>query len=340
MSSRLQTHYLGLSLDNPLVPSASPLTKDRSHPLQLEDAGASALVMHSLFEEEINHQHEQLLRFMHDQDIGHHEADSFLPTWKDHEYQDARDQYLEQLRWLKERLGIPVIASLNGISTDGWINHAREIEQAGADALELNVYYVAASCSESGEAVEQRYLGILDAVRQQVKLPITMKLSPQFSSPAHFAHRCQKQGAQGVVLFNRFYQPEIRLDSLHVEPYLQLSTSQESLSRIRWIAILRGQLSINIAATGGIHTAEDALKALLAGADVTHLCSALLMYGPEHLSRIKEKMLHWMDEHEYESIEQLKGSLSVTHAINPSAYERCNYLEVIDSYTSARGVRR
>lgn len=338
MTDRLKTNYLGLELANPFVPSSSPMTLDKDLPKQLEDNGASAIVMHSLFEEELNKEHEQMHRFMHHQHIGHAEAHTYLPVHG--EMMDARDRYLEQLEYLKKSLDIPVVASLNGVSDSGWIDHAFELQQAGADALEVNVFYIAADANTSSVEVEARYLDILKRLKGTVDIPITMKLSDQFSAPVHFVRQLHEAGAAGVSLFNRFYVPDIDLDTLRLEPQIALSSSQESLSRIRWIGIMRGQLDIDIACTGGIHTSEDAAKALLAGANIVHLCSALLRHGPGYLTTLRGAFQEWMDEKEYDSVSQLRGSLSQKNAIDPDAYERCNYLEVIDSYSHPTGVRR
>jgi dihydroorotate dehydrogenase (fumarate) len=333
----LSTDYLGLRLANPLVPSASPLSRDLDTAQRLRDAGAPALVMYSLFEEKIEQEEQQLARFLHQQSIGHAEADSFHPVPGD--YRGYLDAYLEQLRRLKE-LDIPIIASLNGTTPSGWVEYGSLLEQAGADALELNVYYIAANLAESGEEVEQRYIDLLQELRGQVNIPITMKLSSQFSSPLQFAQRLEQAGAAGLALFNRFYLPDIDLETLQVTPTLNLSSSHEALLRVRWTALLHGRVNLSLAVTGGFHTAADVLKALLAGADVTHLCSALLQQGPEHLARVLEDLQRWLDEHEYESVRQLKGSLSQQHAIDPAAYERVNYMSVLDNYTPPPGVLR
>ena len=333
----LSTEYLGLRLANPLVPSASPLSRELDTATRLRDAGASALVMYSLFEEKIEQEEQQLARFLHQQGIGHGEADSFHPVPVD--YHSYLDGYLEQLRRLKA-LDIPIIASLNGTTLGGWVEYGKLLEQAGADALELNVYYIAANLAESSHDVEQRYIDILRQLRQQVSLPVTMKLSSQFSSPLHFIQRLEEAGASGVALFNRFYLPDIDLETLKITPTLNLSSSHEALLRVRWTALLHGRVNLSLAVTGGFHTAEDMLKALLAGADVTHLCSALLEQGPQHLARVLKDMQHWLDEHEYESVRQLKGSLSQQHAIDPAAYERVNYISVLDNYSPPPGVLR
>jgi dihydroorotate dehydrogenase (fumarate) len=334
----LSTHYLGLKLNNPLVPSASPLSKDLTTAKQLEDAGASALVMHSLFEERIESEAKQHDRFYHQQAIGHAEADSFHPLHFD--YDSYQDRYLEQLHQLKTQLDMPVIASLNGTTTEGWIEYGKAIQQAGADALELNVYYIAADIELSAQAIEEQYLNILTELRRHVSIPISMKLSSQFSSPLHFIRKLEQAGANGVALFNRFYQPDIDLETLLVTPKINLSTSAETLLRIRWVALLYSRVKLSIAVTGGFHTVEDIIKALLAGTDITHLCSVLLEKGPQHLKQLLDELTDWLIQHEYESIQQLKGSLSQQHAINPADYERANYIEVLDSYTSSSGVLR
>ena len=334
----LTTEYLGLKLANPLVPSSSPLSRDFDSVKELEDAGAAAIVMHSLFEEEIHHEQEHLQRFMHHQSIGHAEAEDFHPAQGN--FNSCLDNYLEQLTRLKTGLDIPVIASLNGISFDGWVRHGKDLQAAGADALELNVYYIPTRIDETSQQVEQRYIDLLTELKQHVSIPITMKLSSQFSAIGHFVHTLQQAGADGISLFNRFYQPDIDLETLQVKPQLHMSSSIESLLRIRWIAILHGQVNLSIAATGGIHTAEDVLKALLAGADITHLCSELLQHGIGRITEILEQLDEWLQEHEYESVQQLKGSISLKHAIDPAAYVRANYLDVIDSYSPAPGVLR
>ena len=334
----LSTQYLGLKLNNPLVPSASPLSKDLIAAKQLEDAGASALVMYSLFEEQIESESKRHDRFFHQQAIGHAEADSFHPLHFD--YDSYQERYLENLQQLKSDLDIPVIASLNGTTPKGWIEYGKEIQQAGADALELNVYYIAADIELSAQDIENQYLKILTELRHHVTIPVTMKLSPQFSSPLNFIRKLEQAGANGVALFNRFYQPDIDLETLLITPKIKLSTSAETLLRIRWVALLYNQVNLSIAVTGGFHTVEDIIKALLAGADITHLCSVLLEKGPLHLKQLLVELNDWLEQHEYESIQQLKGSLSQKNAINPTDYERANYIEVLDSYTSSSGVLR
>lgn len=334
----LSTEYLGLKLKNPIVPSSSPLSKDVNSAIALEDAGASAIIMHSLFEEKINYENEHLERFFHQQSIGHGEAENFHPVPED--YQSYQEKHLEQLNKLKSQLDIPVIASLNGTTPGGWIEYGSALEEAGADALELNVYYLAADPLEDSQQVETRYIELLQSLHSHVSIPITMKLSPHFSALIPFTQQLQKNGAKGIALFNRFYQPDINLDTLQIESKLELSSSQESLLRIRWTAILFDYLDCSLAVTGGMHNHEDVLKALLAGADVTHMCSALLQNGPSQIETVLQNLKQWLEEHEYESVQQLKGSSSRQHAIDPAAYERSNYINVLDSYSSPDGVLR
>lgn len=334
----LSTDYLGLKLKNPLVPSASPLSRNLDDARRLEDAGAAALVMYSLFEEELCTEEAMLDRFLLEQSFGNAEAMGFMPASVS--YCSGLDHYLERIRALKDTLDIPVIASLNGVSLGGWVELGAELEAAGADALELNVYYVAGNAGESGAQVEARYLELLKALRAKVGLPIVMKLAPHFSSLPHFVRRLEEAGAQGVALFNRFYQPDIDLASLAVVERLSLSTSADSLLAMRWLAILHGRTRLTLAATGGVHTAEDALKMLLAGADVVHLASALLQHGPGRLAGLLQDLQAWMEAREYASLSQLKGSLSQQHQPDPSVFARESYIRVLDSFTAPASVRR
>lgn len=334
----LSTQYLGLSLAHPLVPSASPLSKNLDGARRLEDAGAAAIVLPSMFEEKIEAEMQQMERFFYGQSLGHGEADSFHPV--PHEVLTYQEQYLGNLQQIKQALHIPVIASLNGTSAGGWIEYGKALQDAGADALELNIYYLAANSTESSSSVEQLYLDILQELRAQVAIPLALKLSPQFSSPVHFAQRLQAAGANGMALFNRFYQPDIDLETLQVVPKLELSTPAEALLRIRWTALMYGRVNLSLAVTGGFHETPDVIKAILAGADVVHLCSALLEKGVGRLTEIRSELAQWMEAHEYQSVAQMKGSVSQQHAIDPGAYERANYVQVLDSYTPASGVLR
>lgn len=334
----LRTQFVGLELDHPVVPSASPLSRSLDTARRLEDAGASALVMYSLFEEELYHEEQTMAQILLEQDIGFGEMDSFLPVHES--YKRGLDQYLENLAALKRHLRIPLIASLNGVTLDGWVEHGRELEQAGADALELNVYYIAADLTQSGSDVERRYLELLRELRDKVSIPINMKLSSQFSAVAHLVKQLEDAGANGVSLFNRFYQPDIDLDGMRVVPRIHLSTSAEALIAMRWIAVLFGRVRLSLAATGGIHTAEDAIKMLLAGADVTHLCATLLINGPQRLTQIRDGIARWLEESAYESLEQMKGSMSQRHVDDSVAFERANYVAALDTYSPRPGVLR
>lgn len=326
----LSTEYLGLKLSNPLVPSSSPLTGDFDSARKLEDAGAPALVLPSLFEEAIEYEQQQLERFVESQSLGSYEALSYQPVPE--EYSSELDSYLARIHQFKSSMDIPVIASLNGISTSGWIDTGKEIQQAGADAIELNVYYIAGDPDISSADVENRYLQLLTDLRGHITLPVTMKLTSQFSSVANMVRKLEQAGARGVSLFNRFYQPDIDLETLEIKPHLELSSSMESLLRVRWIALIRDRVDLSIAATGGFHNTEDIIKALLAGADITHLCSALLKHGPGHIALLKQELERWLEEHEYASVAQMKGSVSRSCAIDPAALEHSNYMHIIKSY--------
>ncbi|MBK1702041.1 dihydroorotate dehydrogenase-like protein [Thiococcus pfennigii] len=333
----LTTKYLGLTIKSPLVPSASPLSRNLDMAKELEDHGAGALVMWSLFEEAITAEAESMVRFLHQQDTGFAETSTgFLPDFPD--FAGAQEQYLEQLQRLKAALDIPVIASLNGVTPSGWVGHAKVLEEAGADALELNVYYIAADIEQSGAQVEERYLSLLRDLRSQVALPINMKLSPAFSSVGHMVKQMAAAGANGVALFNRFYQPDINIDNLRLQPTLHPSTSAEALLAMRWIALLHGRTELSLGATGGVHTAADAIKLLLAGADVVHLCSALLAKGPAYLANIREGIEAWMGEQGFASVEDFRGRVSALSVPDPAQLERANYVNILDSYSFSSGV--
>ena len=332
----LSTSYLGLALKNPLVPSSSPLTGALDSARRLEDAGAAAIVMPSLFEEEIVAEQERLDRFFEGQAIGHGEADSFrsLPA----DYRSREEAYLATLQSLKSSLSIPVLASLNGVTPGGWLDHASDLQEAGADALELNVYYLAGDPRETGAQVEQRYVDVASALAAHVTIPFGMKLTPQLTAPIALVERLRGAGAGAVSLFNRFYQPDIDLDTLDVVPQLALSTPEEALQRIRWTAMLFERVDCDIAVTGGFHRAEDVVKALLAGADVVHLCSVLLREGPQVLTEILSQLQGLLEQREYDSVAQLKGSLSQRRSPDPAAYARANYLNVLQNYRAPSGV--
>ena len=323
----LTTNYLGLKLKNPIMPGASPLVDHLDNVRRLEDAGAAAIVMHSLFEEQITSQ--QLAEFAHTENPAESfaEATSYFPQMED--YALGPDRYLEQISKIKKMVDIPVIGSLNGTSLGGWTDYARLIEQAGADALELNVYYIATDPEESSSAVESRSLYILQSVLDAVKIPVAMKLSPFFSSPGHFAKQLDTMGAAGLVLFNRFYQPDIDIEELEATHRLDLSNSTELRLRLRWAAILHGHLKADIAVSGGVHTTEDIIKAIMCGANAVQVVSSLLKYGPSHIGSLVSGLQQWLEEHEYESVDQMRGSMSLRHCPDPSVFERANYLRVL-----------
>jgi dihydroorotate dehydrogenase (fumarate) len=327
---RLDTTYLGMTLANPLVVSASPIGRDVDRLLRLQEAGAAAVVLPSLFEEQIEQVSLALHAALMSGADSQPEASSYLPEIA--AYNTGPDHYLDLVRRARRELSVPVIASLNGASPGGWTNYARRIEAAGADAVELNVYFIAADVDESGEEVERRYLSVVESVRRVVAVPVAVKIGPFFSSLGHMARRLVDAGADGLVLFNRFYQPDIDLENLQIVPDVQLSTSAELRLPLRWIALLRDRIDASLAATTGVHSHLDVAKLLLAGADVTMLASALLRHGPGRMTEIRDGLVAWLQEHEYESVEQMKGSMSAGAAPNPGALERANYMETLASY--------
>lgn len=333
----LSTTYLGLKLKNPLVPSSSPLTRSLDSLRQMEDAGASAIVLYSLFEEQINQESHTLDHYLTQGTNSYAEALSYFPEAP--EYENGPEVYMEHIRRAKETLGIPVIASLNGVSTGGWTRYAREIQQAGADALELNVYYLPTDPDLTGPEVEQIYLDVLHDVKAAVSIPVAMKLGPYFSSMANMAGRLANAGANALVLFNRFYQPDLDLENLTVVPNLKLSASYELRLPLRWIAILYGRIPCDLALTTGIHTPSDVLKGVAAGAAITMTTSELLQNGINRLRVLENGVKAWLEEHEYESLDQLRGSLSQINCAEPAAFERANYMRVLSSYAPDYGWR-
>ena len=323
----MKTEYLGLKLDHPLMAGASPLASDMDQVKRLEDAGAAAITLSSLFEEQITREQNGTIYDMEIATGSSAEAISYFP--QSDELRFGPDNYLDQIRKIKAAVKVPVIASLNGVTASGWLDYARQIEQAGADALELNLYYLATNPLETADLVEKRMLEIVRTVKSNVKLPIAVKLSPFFSSLAHFAKVLEGAGADAVVLFNRFYQPDLNIEELEVEPSLHLSDSSELLLRLRWLALLSAQLNVPLAVSGGVHTAEDAIKATMAGATGIQMVSALLQHGPERLKTVRENMAAWMEAHEYESLEQMRGSMNLLKCPNPQAFERANYMRVL-----------
>lgn len=328
----LSTDYMGFELENPIVASSSPLCEEIDNLKRMEDAGISAVVLHSLFEEQITlesyHLDDSLFRGT-DQFA---EALSYFPTMED--YNLGPEGYLNHIRKAKAALDIPVLASLNGISTGGWIQYAQKIEEAGADALELNIYYLPTDPDLEGDEVEEMYLNLIRNIKASIEIPIAVKLSPFFSAIPSMARRLNQAGADGLVLFNRFYQPDFDLEDLAVTPNLQLSTSSDLRLRLRWVAILYGHLQSDLAVTGGIHTAHDVLKAMMAGANVAMTTSALLIRGIEYTRTLRADLLQWMEENEYDSIRHMQGSMSHLSVADPAAFERANYMKVLSSYVA------
>ena len=326
----LSTTYLGLKLPHPIMPGASPMVDKIDLVKRMEDAGAAAIVMHSLFEEQL--MREELATYHH---IDVHadsfaEAMTYLP--RPDEFNLGPDQYLEQLVRIKQSVELPVIASLNGFTSGGWIRYAKLMQDAGANALELNVYYLATNSSETGEEVEQRTIDILKAVKQAVSIPVAIKLSPFFSSMSNMAKRLDDAGADGMVLFNRFYQPDIDVESLEVEPTLRLSDSSELNLRLRWLAVVSGHVRASLAVSGGVHTHIDAVKAVMTGAHAVQVVSGILQQGPDVIRRIREGLTQWLEEHEYDSLEQMRGSMNLLRCPDASMFERANYIRILQGY--------
>jgi len=326
----LSTTYLGFRLPNPLMPGAAPMADQLDWVKRLEDAGASAIVLRSLFEEQITHEQQGMIHHMEVHEEAFAEALSYFP--KPDNFTFGPTRYLEQIRKVKAAVKVPVIASLNGVTAEGWLDYGKKIEQAGADAVELNVYFVATDPYETGNAVEHRVLEIARAVKASLKIPVAVKLSPFFSSVANLSRKLDEAGVDGLVLFNRFYQPDLDLEALEAVPSLHLSDSTELLLRLRWLAILSGKVRPSLAVSGGVHTGLDALKAVMTGASAVQVVSALLHNGPEHLKAMREQMTTWLEEHEYESLAQARGSMSLEKSPNPAAFERANYMKILQSY--------
>jgi len=326
----LSTRYLGLQLPHPFMPGASPLVDSLDNVRRLEDAGAAAIVMHSLFEEQITREQ---LGTIHEMEV---HAGSFAEALSYFPEPDAfvlgPEQYLEQIRRIKQTVSLPVIASLNGVTIGGWLDFALRIQEAGADALELNVYMLAARTWEAGPVIERRILEIVHDVKVALRIPVAVKISPFFSSLGHFAAQIDGRGADGLILFNRFYQPDIDPEELNVVPSLHLSDSSELLLRLRWLAILSGRLKCSLAVSGGVHSGLDAVKALMTGADAVQMVSALLRRGPEYLNTVRQEVVEFMEEHEYASLAQLRGSMSLAKCPDPAAFERANYTRVLQSW--------
>jgi dihydroorotate dehydrogenase (fumarate) len=331
----LSTTYLGFELPHPFVPGASPLVDDLDTVRRLEDAGAPLIVMHSLFEEQIVGEELATVRALTEPSESFAEALSYLPEPDD--FALGPQEYLEQIQRLKQTVDIPVIASLNGTTRGGWLELARLIRQAGADGLELNVYELVTDPLESAEDVEKRTLEVVGATRDTVgDLPLAVKLSPFYTALPHLARRLDELGVDGLVLFNRFYQADIDIEELEVERTLHLSDSSELLLRLRWLAILEGQVKASLAVTGGVHRVEDAVKAVMCGAHALQLVSALLRHGPERLLLLRQDLEEWLEEHEYHSLQQMRGSMGLARSPNPHAYERANYMKMLQSWRRGR----
>jgi dihydroorotate dehydrogenase (fumarate) len=326
----LTTSYLGLTLKNPVVVSASPLSKNLDTVLRLEEAGAAALVTYSLFEEQITHESKELDHFLNRGTNSYAEATSYFP---DLEYYNlGLSAYLEHLQRIKQSVSIPVIGSLNGVSAGNWIEYAKLIEQAGADALELNIYYLPTDPTLNSAAVEDNYVNLVKSVRAEINIPLALKLSPFFTSLPATAQRFVEAGANGLVLFNRFYQPDFDLEKLEVVANLELSTSYELRLPLRWIAILYGRIQADFALTSGVHNSRDVLKAMMAGANVAMMASELLAHGVGRIPHILSGLRTWMEENEYESVKQMRGSLSQKAVAEPAAFERANYMKALNSF--------
>ena len=332
MSADLRSRYLGLELNNPVVAAASPMTSSIESLKRLEDAGVAAVVLPSLFEEQIEHEEMASHNLMLSGAELSPEARGFFPEMQN--YNTGPDNYLKLIGEAKRALAVPVIPSLNGYTPGGWTRIAKQFEQAGADAIELNIYFLATDQENTSAEIEKRYIDLVASVSSMVSIPVAVKVSPYFSAMANMAARLARAGASGLVLFNRFIQPDILLDELEVAPRLVLSNSDELRLALRWIAILRGRVKASLAATGGAHAAEDVLKLLLAGADCVMVASSLLRKGPNHIATLVSGVEKWMTEREYDSVEQLKGSLSQHSCPDPAAFERSNYMKALTSYTS------
>jgi dihydroorotate dehydrogenase (fumarate) len=331
----LSSTYLGMKLKNPLVVSSSPLQKNLGNVRQMEDAGAAAIVMHSLFEEQIELESCELNRQLEHGTESYAESLHYLPDMES--YNLGPEGYLEHLAQAKRSVSVPVIGSLNGVSKGGWTRYARMMEEAGANAIELNTYYLATDPDVTGAEVEQRYCDLVEEVRASVHIPLAIKLSPTFSSMSNMARRFDRAGANALVLFNRFYQPDFDLEALDVVQRLELSHSYELLPRLSWVAILFGHINADLAVTGGVHTGTDVVKCMMAGARVAMMTSALLQNGIAHITKVLSDMKFWLEDHEYESVRQMQGSMARRSVADPSAFERSNYMQVLSSFLLANG---
>ena len=332
MSIDLTTKYMGLELRNPLVVAACPLCGDADTLKRLEEAGAAAAVLPSLFEEQIEHDEQEVNRLYEYRSESFAESLSYFPEMNS--YNTGTKEYLELLEAAKSKVSIPIIASLNGASVGGWTSYAKSIVDAGADAMELNIYFIPTDLKMTSLDVEKKYAELVAAVKDTISVPLAVKIGPYFTSMPGLLKRIAESGADAIVLFNRFLEPDIDLETLQVSPNLVLSSRHELRLALRWIAILRDQTDISIAATGGVHFADDVIKALLAGADIVQMATALLRYGPPYVKKLLEEVERWLGEHEYSSVTQMKGSLSRGNSPDPSAFERANYMKALTSFTS------
>ncbi len=326
----LSTNYMGLKLPNPFIVGSSPLAKELDTVKLLEDAGAAAIVMNSLFEEQVAAEEAAAAGAVdaHTESFG--EALSYFPRVE--EYRIGTEEYLHQIQRIKKAVSIPVIGSLNGVTPGGWVRYAKMITEAGADALELNLYHIASSEDRCGEVVEVKDLDLVKSIVQATRQPVSVKISPYYTSVPAFARCLEDVGAKGLVIFNRFYQPDIDIEQLEVKRTLTLSESRELLLRLRWLALLSGRTGLHLSATGGVHTAADAIKSIMAGADTIQMVSALLHHGPKHLKKVRTEMVSWMEKHGYESIGQMRGCMNLKHSAAPSAYERANYVHILQTW--------
>ncbi len=325
----LQTTYLGMKLANPIMPGSSPMVDNLDLVRRLEDAGASAVVMHSLFEEQISGQHFASIYHMEMFPGGYEDTANRFP--KPEEFRLGKDEYLEHIRKLKEKLAIPVIASLNGTTNGGWIQYARLIQQAGADALELNLYVISSDPTETSAALEARIIDVVRSVRRMIRIPIAVKLSPYFSSLAHFSHGLVDAGANGLILFNRYYQPDINIDTREFTGAKNLSDPTELPLRLRWLGILSQQLNCSFAASGGVHDASQVIKCILAGASAVQMVTSLMRHGPEHLTKVLNGVKEWMDKNQFSSLRLIRGQADISRAPDMQAFERAQYVKMLQA---------
>jgi dihydroorotate dehydrogenase (fumarate) len=329
----LSTTYLGLKLPHPLMPGASPMVDDIDNVRRLEDAGAAAIVMHSLFEEQISR--EQVATFVHTESHGQSFAEALTYFPSPEAFALGPEEYLEHVRKVKQAVSVPVIGSLNGFTPGGWLDYAKLIEQAGADALELNVYYLGSDADETGVSIEERTVRMVKAVREAVRIPVAVKLSPYYTSLAQFASQLDGAGADGLVIFNRFYQPDIDVEELQVRRQIHLSTSAELPLRLTWLALLSPKVKASLAVSGGVHTTLDVVQSVMTGAHAVQLVSCLLKRGPAHLATLKGELTQWLEEHEYHSLRQMQGSMNLEACPDPAVYERANYMLMLQSWRTS-----